>query len=379
MSLRPLVSRVAGKLRLAHELAQAAHRSWAIAPAVEHVAPPARIDKADIAKITACPNGRSIEHNVELTRGGPVVHLETRAYELRNASISNGHVFAHRFFMPLGDAPAPWVARKAQRHVGSALLTTTPYGVRYYGHWMVECLPLAMLARQLGHAAVTTIVHPSANQQGFLELLDLHEDAVEDASFERLLIVEDIGQNDHKIARYRAMRDTARSALGPRHRTSVGVFFLRGTSGERRLLVNEEELANIAARKGLDVIRPQGASSKRLVEASLNAPLIVGVEGSQLLNGFPWLAPGGTMLALVPPQRFDLILKGPCDALDVTFSIIVGDARSVSDFYIDPAVFERRLDEHLSHGLRPAMRFNAVTPPQSPYETTIRNPEEQPS
>jgi hypothetical protein len=366
LRLRPLSSRVLGKLGASRSLEQAASRSWVIGPAVETVSAPARIDDADLARVIACPNGRTIEHNAGLARGGRTVHLETRAYELRDASIAGGHVFAPGLFMPLGDEPAPWVARKPGRRFDSALLTTTPFGVMYFGHWIVECLPLAMLAKQLGEAAVSTITRPSPNQRGYLALLDLHEETVEDASFERLVVVEDIGQNDDKLARYHAMRSAARRTLGQGHRPGAGVFFLRGSSGERRLLVNEDALAEIAARKGLEVIRPQDVPSRRLVEASLDAPLVVGVEGSQLLNGFPWLAPGGTMLALMPPQRFDLILKGPCDALDITFSILVGDARGVCDFHIDPAAFERRLDEHLSQGVRPAPRFDAVAATAQP-------------
>ena len=370
LRLRPLSSRVLGKLGASRSLAQAASRSWVIGPAVETPALPARVDDADLAKVTACPSGRSIEHNVALARGGRTVHLETRAYELRGASIAGGHVFASGFFMPLGDEPAPWVARTPGHHFDSALLTTTPYGVRYFGHWIVECLPLAMLAKQLGETAVSTITRPSPNQRGYLALLDLNEETVEDASFDRLVIVEDLGQNDDKLARYHAMRAAARRALSPGHRAGAGVFFMRGASGERRLLVNEAELAEIAARKGLEVIRPQDVPSKRIVEASLDSPVVVGVEGSQLLNGFPWLEPGGTMLALMPPQRFDLILKGPCDALDVTFSILVGDAPSsgsdASDFHIDPAAFERRLDEHLAEGIKPAPRFDAVAAAAQP-------------
>ncbi len=358
--LRPLSSRVLGKLGASCNLEQVATRSWVIGPAVETATAPARVDDADLAKITACPNGVTIEHNVSLARKGHSVHLETRAYELRKARIANGHVFATGYFLQLSDMPKPWVARKATRHFDSALLTTTRYGAVYFGHWLIECLPLAVLAKQLGEPAVSTIMRPSPNQCGYLGLLDLHEETVDDASCARLVIVDDIGQNDHKLARYHVMRTAARRAMGPGHRPGAGVFFLRGSSGERRLLVNEEALAEIAARKGLEVVRPQDVPSKRLVQASLDAPLIVGVEGSQLLNGFPWLAPGGTMLALMPPQRFDPILKGPCDALDVTFSILVGDARGASDFYIDPVAFERRLDEHLSHGLRCAPRFEAV-------------------
>lgn len=358
--LRPLYSRLLGKLRGTHGIERAASRSWVIGQAVQTYVPSARVDDVDLAKVTACPNDGTIERNVKLARGGLVVHQETRAHELRNASIAAGHLFAPDFFMPLGESRPPWIARTTRLHFKSALLTTTPYGVRYFGHWIIECLPLAMLAQQLGETPVSTLVRPSANQRGFLELLGLHLETFQDATFDRLVVVDDIGQNNHKIARYCAMRAAARRAVGPGHRPGAGVFFLRGASGKRRLLLNEEQLAEIAARKGLEVVRPQDVSSQRLVEASLDSPLIVGVEGSQLLNGFPWLAPGATMLALMPPHRFDMVLKGPCDALDITFSIIVGDARGPTDFHVEPEAFERRLDEHLSRGPKPTSRFDAT-------------------
>ncbi len=362
--LRPLSSRVLGKLGASRSLEQAAANVWELGPAVDAVAAPARVDDADLAKATAAPNGRTIEHNVALARGGPITHMATRAYELRDAALASGHVFAPGFFMPLGKRPVPWTARAPERRFDRALLTTTPYGVTYFGHWLVECLPLAMLAKQRGETALSTIAEPSANQRQYLDLLGLQEHTALDAAVDHLVVVEDIGQNDHKLARYHAMRQAARRALGPGHKASRGVFFVRGASGERRVLVNESELAGIAARHGLEVVKPLESPARRLVEASLDAPVIVGVEGSQLLNGFPWLAPGGTMLALMPPQRFDLILKGPCDALEATFSILIGDERGDTDFHVDPIAFERRLDEHLTQGVRPAPRFDAVASAQ---------------
>jgi hypothetical protein len=346
--LRPLTSRLLGRLGVAVDLEHIAARRWTLSPEVESTSPPARFDESDFDKITGCPEGNTIDENIGFARGGVVRHGATLAYELRHVTISSGHLFGPRFFMPLGPRPAPVVAQRAQQHFEHALLTSTPYGATYFGHWILECVPLTLLARRLGMEPVSTIDTRSANQQQYLEILGLDEHIATDASFDTLVFVHDIGQNELKVARYHAMRAIARGTLAAGHRPSRGIFLRRGVSGQRRVLVNEDELASIASSRGLEVVDPMQVSTQALLDASFDTPLVVGVEGSQMLNAFPWLAPGGTMFALVPPQRFDMILRGPCDALSVRFSLIVGDARGPDDFHVDARAFARRLDEHLA-------------------------------
>jgi hypothetical protein len=68
----------------------------------------------------------------------------------------------------------------------------------------------------------------------------------------------------------------------------------------------------------------------------------VGVEGSQLANGFVCMKDGGSMLVLQPPFRFNNIYKDVCDAMQVKYGFVVGDAKD-GGFTIDSGAVEAML------------------------------------
>ena len=163
-----------------------------------------------------------------------------------------------------------------------------------------------------------------------------------DAYFERIIVLEDHAQNRYKRERYERLRNTVRA----RFPSSRGgrVMLLRGAAGVRRVLANEDEVAEVVRGRGFQILDPLRASVAQLLEACIDAEIVLGVEGSQLANGILWIAEGGALVTLQPPNRFDLILKGHCDCLGVSYAFVVGTAANATDFSIDTSTLERLLD-----------------------------------
>jgi hypothetical protein len=337
----PALARLRPYLRRSNRLATGAARSWLLAPAQEAKVPPAIFEAGDLQRITGVTEDDTIAGQIRLAQGGAVSHGATVAYELRDAVIAGGHVFAREVYYPLGSAKVPMLARADAPHLAEAVLATTPYGVRYFGHWMGDDLPLQLAARDLG-TPLSVLANPSPQQQAYLRLLGLTGEVFRDAAVDRLVVLDDTGQNSYKQARIRSLHGLAQPCGGGD--PVPGVMLLRGEAGANKHLVNESQIADVARRRGFTVLDPTRTDAEQLVRICNGAKIVLGVEGSQLMNGLLWMDAGGTLVTLQPPQRFCMVLKDWCDAIGTGYAFIVGQASGGNSFRVDPDALQRLLD-----------------------------------
>jgi hypothetical protein len=162
------------------------------------------------------------------------------------------------------------------------------------------------------------------------------------ARIRRLTIYSDQGQSGCKLRRYRTLRRRLRAgavvATGP-----PGVFLRRGTDGEPRRLVNEEALADRLAARGFDIIDPGALDAAEIVARTLDARMVVAVEGSHLSHALHTLADGGAWLVIQPPDRFALPYKEFADCLGMSFGFLVGSPEA-GGFAVDLDEIDRMVD-----------------------------------
>lgn len=339
-SLKPLISRLRPRFGYPNTVEQAADRQWQLSPAERACARPAVFEESDLQKITGTSPGEGLAEQVHRARGGPGQHRATFAYEIRNAMLVGGNLFSSRVSLPLsGKKRAIW-ASGGTRHFRSAALSSSDYGIRYFGHWLLDDLPRTLAAREIADP-VSVLAAPTEQQVGYLNLLNLSAEVVTDASFDRIVVIDDVGQNAYKRARYETLRRLGTQDQAPRH---AGVMLLRGLSGVRRALSNEQEVAALAKARGLIVVDPATLSADEVVRVCTGAKIVLGVEGSHLSNAFYWMAREGTVVVIQPPQRFTVVLKDTCDGIGMGYAFIVGDAISDTDFKVDLGALGRLLD-----------------------------------
>jgi len=312
-----------------------------VSPAEQTEVAAAIFDPADIERITGVTADDTITEQIRRTQACTAHHSATVAYELRDVVIANGHVFTHKVYYRLGDQPAPLIARSDIPHLTDGVLATTPYGIRYFGHWMGDDLPLHLAARDLGRP-LSVLSEPTARQQELLKLLGFGTDAIQDAYVDRLVIVDDSGQNSYKRERLARLRALATPYA--RAKPALGVMLLRGQAGANRNLGNETEIADVARDRGLIVLDPARTGAEEILRACTGARIVLGVEGSQLTNGMLWMDTKGALVALQPPERFCMVLKDWCDAMGTRFAFVVGHQTSPREFRIDPDALRRLLD-----------------------------------
>ena len=272
-----------------------------------------------------------------------VSHGATIAYEFHDAMLVRGNMFAWRACLTVRGGRAPWLAIGTVAEHDAGALASTQLGVRYFGHWLLDDLPLQLAAREIA-SPVTVLANPTPSQVGYAAALGMDAGLHHTSFFKRLVVIDDNGHNAHKRSRYRILRSLARQATPADFSGRRGVMILRGQSGNGRVLTNEQEVAALAARRGFRVLDPTRCTAAQMLEACLDAPVVMGVEGSHLANGLLWMAEGGAMMVIQPPQRFVTVLKSSCDSIGVRYGFVVAEPAADESFHVAIDAVDRMLD-----------------------------------
>jgi capsular polysaccharide biosynthesis protein len=338
--LAPLTSRLRRRLGLPNDFRVSHSRSWQISPGGTTQVRAALYDPLDLNRISGVFPGNTIAGQIALVQAGERQHGACVAYELRNAVLTRGHLFNHATTHRLALSPLPLLAGRVVRRISEAVLASTHYGIKYFGHWMTDDLPLTLAAQDIGHA-VSALTRPTDHQRQYLALLGIEVPVVEAALFDRIVVLDDVGQNAYKRDRLVTLRELVRAQVQPAHHR--GVMLLRGTSGERRLLLNESDVAQAMRTRGYVVLDPRQCTAAELARACLDTPIVLGVEGSQLVHGLMVMAPHGTLVELQPPARFNVTFKDRCDVEGMRYAFVVGHGQGEA-FSIDIGALNRLLD-----------------------------------
>jgi len=329
-----------GRLGRNPRLAEVAEKSWLLAPAQTSVVPPAFFDEDDLARVSDVGIDTTRELEWRRICGGAVEHRASVAYLLRYAVLSKGHVILPQLVRRVTTGPLPMWGRYVETELDPALLTATFNGSRYFGHWMTDELTLMLAAPRIGQP-VAPPRPMSSHQRPYLELFHLVRAVRSDVRFRQLIIMDDKGQNAYKRERYQELRERARRG---RHGVPCeGVMLLRKQTGESRVLVNEEELAEQLVQRGFRTMCPAEHTVEELVNACMGAKIVLGVEGSQMFHALFPMHDAGTLVVLQPPNRFNNILKTYCDCLGFRYAFTVGHPRE-QGFFVELAQVMRLLD-----------------------------------
>jgi len=320
--------------------AELCERSWCISPAEERFERAALFLDGELEKVHDVQEDTTMEAEVRRVTSGLRTHAETRGYQFKDVTLLNGRLIKgamSRRIAELESDPPGEDVRMASAAVGSTYM-----GSIYFGHWLRDDATLNIAVQSLAptiHVARKAYSH----EAGYRELLSLDERHVARGHFGELIVLDDWGQNAYKRQRYQELRARARQAIPQRGNELV--YLKRGrTSGLRgRDLLNADVVEAVLLREGFVVADPDTMSAGEIAALSMDAKLIVGVEGSHLAHAIYPIAHQGTILVLQPPYRFNNVYKDLADAVGLNYAFVVGDPEQ-GGFTIDPDRLRRTLD-----------------------------------
>ncbi|KIC41617.1 hypothetical protein RA27_10310 [Ruegeria sp. ANG-R] len=319
--------------------------SWEICPSDVTNIPPAIYLASSLERITALSPWRNWETEHHAIEGRPTEHAATRAYLVKDVTISGSFLFrgTARAQEGFGSFSILQTNDNPHERIKEACLTSCWSGSHYFGVFMRASLPQEMLP-QPSETAISMMTKPYDHEAGYRQLLQLPlPKCVTSAHVKRLILYTDYAHNASKSARFSELRRRMRASLGPVSNNRPGAYLKRGNTGERRIVVNEKALEEVLSAKGFDIVEPAKLSPYEISQRLLDVPVIVSVEGSHLAHGIYSIAAGGTFLVLQPPNRFAMAFKEFTDRAGMQFAFTVGHP-AANGFSVDIDDLERTLD-----------------------------------
>ncbi|MTH34555.1 DUF563 domain-containing protein [Paracoccus limosus] len=261
-----------------------------------------------------------------LTRDGEAAEAPTMAWRFRDVDLVDGVLYHGAAELHLNRRKRKFgLALRPRQAIRGALYETWATN-RWFGSWLMDALVASQLAQTTGMAMTTAPApRPGSHAARYEELAGVHPGRIAgDVHFDEMVLFDDLGNNLSKGLRQRALRLQLLAGRDPA--PVPGVFLLRGTGGDLRLLQNETELAErLAAERGFLVMDPLKATADELIEACGAARAIVGVEGSHLAHGIMVAPPGAAIVPIQPPERVAATLKQLADRLEQRFALLVAE------------------------------------------------------
>lgn len=282
----------------------------------------------------------------ELIFGGKIVAHASCAYRVEDADIVEAHVYrGPAKIMPGYGTEKVFLGRFPEREIiEKANLVTTFAGSQFFGPLIVDDFPLELNADNPAEN-IKMVTKPYSHEDDYRRLLGLQATRlVVNARIRNLTLYSQPAISSLRASQYRELRRRLRASMPDAKAVRApGVYLKRGDSGERRMLRNEPEIEQALTRLGFDIVEPAGMSVEDIVRRTLDAKIVVSVEGSHKSHMVLSMAERGALVVLQPPDRFSMVYKECADCMDIRFGFVVGN-KAPDGFTVETADLLRLLD-----------------------------------
>jgi hypothetical protein len=320
-----------------------ADKSWEIAPSETSLTRPAYYLPGQLERVTNFDVWFG-EHPARLLNGGvEITHAPTRAFLIKNVWLIDGVLYKDHACSYLYPHSSKWLPKiHVENEIDRGAIYCTEIGSKYFGQWLLDDCITYSLASAEG-TPITTNQPASAHTLAYEDWLDMKPTRLSSAFFKEVVIFSDRGHNQHRRARFRAMSAKLLSHV-ENIQPHPGVFILRGSTGQKRILKNEMETAEYLQEKcGFRILDITKTDVPTIMATCAGAKVVAGIEGSHLIHGVLVLPVGGAILTIQPPNRFNDGFKPTADRDEQHFGFVVGTVEG-DGFRVDPSEVERTID-----------------------------------
>ena len=320
-----------------------ASRVWEYTPGGTETLPPIVVVPGSLERIVSGPTEWGESRTREEVIGDALCCerkvAPTTLYEIRDALVSHGSVYARGQRYTLVRKPVRAAFRGAPETIDEAVLVSSTGGSNYFGTWIMEDCAQQLLAELLGPEVIDIARPVYMHEPGYRELLELPAPRqVEHALVRKLTVIVDHGATFDKRRRITTLRERLRKNLGPLPPTQCGVYVDRGATGVRRSLTNKDVVIARLKERGFSVIEPEKLTSRQVATAFATAKCVMGIEGSQSAPTVISMSTGSTVIELHPANRFFPPRRVYLNPFGIRYAALVCPSRNDQEF-------EAKLDE----------------------------------
>ncbi len=254
-----------------------------------------------------------------------VHHSATLAWRLRDVCLADGKLCTHRSYRKLSFGRVPYSPVSLMEVEETTAWCSTDAGNDYFAHFLLDDATTAMLGPAFGRAAFGGNLRPRSPQAlEYLTHLDLPYQQARRTLFRDLWMFTDISQNSHRRRRLQELRTRLRAKFSPKL-DAAPTYIRRGLTGSPRQLDNDTEIEAMLAARGFRIVEPEARTAAEICSQLQGSPLVVGVEGSQLVHGLLNQRAGGVLLCIQPSARFNAVWRSFANSCDLHWGFVVAE------------------------------------------------------
>lgn len=306
--------------------------------------PPVLYEPEQLGRIRACAFGEVVREKIAELEATSFAGQPPECYRLGESIVVGGTVITASSRHLLRTMSELKSLRSELGYYESATFLNSMQGLHYFGHWLQDDCSLYELVRPA--PTLLSVVRPNWPDRYIYERAfgqTWTETAF--AYVGDLTLWRDLDYTIGKAGRIKGLRAKLRQAFPARNPGRI-VYIGRGRHGEPRTMSNAAAFEDALRKAGVHVLEP-GQGSEALIDALLDAELVIAIEGSQACHGLYALAEGGSFLILQPPERFYNPLREWAGMLSLRYGFVVGEKDDVS-FHVDPSEVLRMVDRLLA-------------------------------
>ena len=280
-----------------------------------------------LEKVTSTPDAHELDQIIKAAQGDVLVHAPVVRYEFNDCIVHPWGFdcagFSHRV-KPLRNTE---FLRAEYSPVKRAVYCNTFNTVRYFGHWLQEACPAALLGEQ-GEAVVLDVRRDWPDCAAYLDAFQIEPHEQKFLRVEKLALHRDFSEGSHKRGRYRRLRARLDTAFAGPDIPGDRIYFRRGLTGVARIIANEAAVIDALVARGFAIFEAADATPQTIYNRFRNAKLVVSIEGSHLNHLYYALPPEAGLLALLPAAQFTANQIGFAAAAGLKYGFLVMDQNS---------------------------------------------------
>ena len=304
-----------------------AKRTIVLCPEEIAILPKAIYLESSLERINALSPWRSWSREQLLIHGGKAEHSASRAYLVEDVNVFGSFIYSGPATDKPGFGPEQLLLKEAgnRKDIDRANLVTTWGGSHFFGALLLDDFIFELNADDPENN-IRMRTKPYKHEATYRKLLGLnHSSLIEYARVGRLTLYSEPYNNSLRANRYRVLRRRLRQSMGGGVTcAATGVYLKRGRTGEDRLLENEHVIETYLERNGFDIVEPDALMVEEIVRRTMDAPVVISVEGSHISHILFTIAEKGALVVLQPPDRFSTVYKEFTDCMGMRFAFIVG-------------------------------------------------------
>lgn len=312
----------------------------------ETVIPPALLPGM-LERVVGTDEHSTLAQHIRAAQETTVTHAPVLKQIYRNALVGRAGFATWRLYQRYNTSLTVQALNEPFHHEPVLRYCHSYVAWRYFGHWLTDSLPTALLEPEIG----TPWLPPApawSHAPPYLEALGFAPINAGLVHADQLIVYQDFSQGSSKRARYARLCKRLHNIFGnatPLLPSSGGnVYIRRGATGVSREIVNEQSIIQDLSARGWTILDIATSTVDEIQTALCRAQVVASIDGSHLDHAHLTLRPHSAMVVLMPQDRFSSRQLGVCRAHDVSIGMVILNRASRQGYHLDMNELLRTVD-----------------------------------